>query len=125
LPAWARRIAFRVCLNEWRRRKSRPERLWTDLSEEQAALLEGTRDTFTNAHAEATAARELVNLLLEQLPPEERWVIELADLEERSLEEITELTGWSALNIRVRRFRARRTLRRALKQLEIPDSHEK
>jgi len=125
LPAWARRIAFRVCLNEWRRRKSRPERLWTDLSEEQLALLEGTRDTFANADSEAAAARELVNLLLDRLQPEERWVIELADLEERSLEEIREITGWSALNIRVRRFRARQKLRRALAQLSTRQSHER
>lgn len=117
LPAWARRIAFRVCLNEWRRRQSRPETVWADLSEEQQALLLGTGDDTASPATEAMAARELLNLLLDRLQPEERWAIELADLEERSGEEIRAITGWSTLNLRVRRFRARQKLKRALQQL--------
>ncbi len=123
IVAWSRRIAFRVCLNAWRWRRSRPELLWSDLSEEQAAVLEGLgREEGENL--DAGSAKELVGVLLQQLSAEDRWIIELSDLEERDLEEIQALTGWSALNIRVRRFRARRKLKRALDRLRKDGGYE-
>jgi RNA polymerase sigma-70 factor (ECF subfamily) len=124
LPAWTRRVTFRVCLNEWRRLKSRPETVWSDLTQEQAALLDRPGDNRPPSDPEALASRELLSLLLHRLSPEERWVIEMADLEQRSPEAIQELTGWSPLNIRVRRFRARQKLRRALQDLRATRSHE-
>lgn len=126
LPGWAGRIAFRTCLNEWRRRKRRPEVLWADLTEEQAAWLAGGGGGVSSSGpaTDTLAARELVGLLLSQLAPEERYVIELAELEGRGADEIRELTGWSAMNLRVRRFRARRKLRQALRKLKFSRSHE-
>jgi RNA polymerase sigma-70 factor (ECF subfamily) len=122
-PAWSRRVAFRVCLNAWRWRRSRPELLWSDLSAEQAAVLDGLgRDG--QESQDAASAKELVGLLLEQLPAEDRWIIELVDLEQRDLGEIQVLTGWSAMNIRVRRFRARRKLKKALDQFRKEGGYE-
>jgi RNA polymerase sigma-70 factor (ECF subfamily) len=44
-------------------------------------------------------------------------IITLLHLEERSLWEISELTGWSSAAIKVRAFRARHRLRKTMQQL--------
>jgi RNA polymerase sigma-70 factor (ECF subfamily) len=115
LEPWARRIAFRTCLNQLRHQRSRPELRWADLSEEQVALLDAVvlvgREPEPGQQA---SARELLGALLAQLPPKERMLVELLELEERPLDEVQALTGWSRINIRVRLHRARRKLRRAL-----------
>jgi DNA-directed RNA polymerase specialized sigma24 family protein len=41
----------------------------------------------------------------------------MLELEERPLDEVQQLTGWSRINIRVRLHRARGKLRRALSRL--------
>jgi RNA polymerase sigma-70 factor (ECF subfamily) len=53
-----------------------------------------------------------VGRLLSQLPSEDRLVISLLDLEERSVKEIAAITGWSVSLVKVRAFRARRKLRK-------------
>jgi RNA polymerase sigma-70 factor (ECF subfamily) len=119
LEAWARRIAFTTCLNQIRHEQRRPELRWTDLTEPQAATLEALSADDSNATAADTvAARDLVQVLLNQLPAPERLLLELIDLEQRPLDEVRTLTGWSAVNIRVRCFRARRRLRRLLQRLQ-------
>jgi len=45
-------------------------------------------------------------------------VLSLLDLEERSVEEVSRLTGWSKGLVRVRAFRARRRLRAAAEDME-------
>jgi RNA polymerase sigma-70 factor, ECF subfamily len=60
---------------------------------------------------------ERLHAALAQLSPKERLVITLLELEERSIQEISGLTGWSTSNVKVRAFRARATLR---KLMEIP-----
>jgi len=67
---------------------------------------------------EALAARELVERLLGQLKPEDQLVIRLFELEQKSLVEIREITGWSIAVIKVRAFRARRKLRKLFIELE-------
>ena len=55
-----------------------------------------------------------VERLLAQLPPADRFVLLLLDGEGWSVKEIAERVGWTATNVKVRAFRARRRLRRAL-----------
>lgn len=56
-------------------------------------------------------AWEAVNLLLDRLDAKDRMVITLLDLEEHSVREIAELTGWSESNVKVRAHRARKKMR--------------
>ena len=56
-------------------------------------------------------ARELVEAMLARLKPEERMVITLLHLEERSVKEVSQLTGWSVSLVKVRAFRARNRMR--------------
>jgi RNA polymerase sigma-70 factor (ECF subfamily) len=51
---------------------------------------------------------------LTKLCPEDRMVITLLNLEERSVREISALTGWTAAKVKVRAFRARKELKRIL-----------
>jgi len=57
---------------------------------------------------------ERLHAALAQLSPKERLVITLLELEERSVQEIAGLTGWSATNVKVRAFRARAALRKLM-----------
>jgi RNA polymerase sigma-70 factor (ECF subfamily) len=50
----------------------------------------------------------------------EQTVVRLLDLEEKSVKEITALTGWIASKIKVAALRARRKLAETPKRLEGP-----
>ena len=109
---WVSRIAVNHCLNAIRAQKIRPEWRMADLSEEQADALEAvtTGTTEPTDPARTMAARELVEKLLEALSPPDRLVIRMLEIEEKSVAEIQQSTGWSSTMIRVRAFRARRKL---------------
>ena len=110
---WVSRVAVRTCLDRLRAERRRPELRWGDLAEETAAWLQYVVCAKDAApHTSAAAARETVELLLRQLPPADRLVITLLDLEERSVAEVSQLTGWSKTLVKVRAFRARGRLRK-------------
>ena len=60
----------------------------------------------------------MVDLLLSQLPPADGLIIRLLDLEEKSVNEISQLTGWGQPLVKVRAFRARQKLRKLAKTLK-------
>lgn len=112
------RVAVTTCLDVLRREKHRPELRWADLSEnERAALDRALAGDAANDPAERRDARELVGHLLAQLSPENRLVITLLSLEERTVEEISRLTGWSISRVKVRAFRARQKMAAIFKKL--------
>jgi RNA polymerase sigma-70 factor (ECF subfamily) len=118
LAHWVSRIAVNTCLNQLRTEKNRPELRWSDLDEEQEALLESlaaSSDDLAPSHH--VAARELVNKLLALLNPSDRLVITLLYLEGLAVEEVKQRTGWNSSLIKVRAFRARRKLRKHLDRL--------
>lgn len=119
LVHWVSRIAVNHCLNAIRAQKARPEWRMADLSQEQAAAL----DAVTTAAAQdpdpsrLMGARELVEKLLEALSPEDRLLIRMLEMDERSVDEVRQATGWSSTVIRVRAFRARRKLNKQFGKL--------
>ncbi len=116
---WVSRIAVTTCIDHLRAQQRRPEFRWADLSENEAQMLD---HVLTNERAvdagEALAASELVEKLLAQLKPDDRTVIQMLDLEQKSLVEISELTGWNTTLIKVRAFRARRKLQKLFEELK-------
>lgn len=119
---WVSRIAVNTCLDQLRAQKARPELRWADLGEDEAAALDATiAQTESATPAEALGARELVEKLLSRLAPADQMVIRLLDLEERSVEEIHQLTGWNRSLIKVRAFRARAKLRKFLAVLSAQE----
>ena len=116
---WVSRIAVTTCIDQLRAQKRRPEFRWADLSEKEAEVLDSVLtsegDVATN---DALAARELVYKLLDQLKPADRMVLQLLDLDQRSVAEISEMTGWNPSLVKVRAFRARGKLKRLFGELE-------
>jgi len=110
---WVSRVAVNTCLNALRAEKCRPELRLADLSEEEAMVVEQIvlREKSPDP-AEQLVARDLARKMLDTLSPRDRLIVSLLDLEERSVEEVRELTGWNASVIKVRAFRARIKLRK-------------
>ena len=116
---WVSRIAVNTCFNELKAEKIRPEWRWSDFSEDEQHMLE----SLAASDAESPqfpnlAARDLLEKLLATLNPQDRLVVQLLHLEERSVAEVRKITGWSEPMIKVRAFRARRKLQKSLKRLE-------
>jgi RNA polymerase sigma-70 factor (ECF subfamily) len=116
---WVSRITVNTCLNELKAEKARPEWRWSDLSEEQQHLVDSlAAEEPGPGGTRGVAARELLHQLLQNLSPADRLVVTLLHLEEKSVAEVQRLTGWSATLVKVRAFRARQKLKKALSQLE-------
>jgi RNA polymerase sigma-70 factor (ECF subfamily) len=59
----------------------------------------------------------LVKRLMDHLSPPARLVIQLLEIEEKSVKEISALTGWSIPLVKVRAFRARAEMKKCLARL--------
>lgn len=124
LEHWLSRIAINTCLNAIAAEKARPELRRADLSEEQAAVIDNLASTSDAPGAdEQLAARDLVAHLLAALKPAERLVIDLLHLQQKSVEEVARLTGWSKPLVKVRAFRARQKLKQQLARLSQREHH--
>jgi RNA polymerase sigma factor (sigma-70 family) len=118
LAHWVSRIAVNTCLNQLAAEKARPELREADLTEEERAIVgnlaASSRELAPN---ERLASRQLVEHLLDLLKPVERLVIDLLYLQERSVEEIRQITGWSTALVKVRAFRARQKMKDRLAKI--------
>jgi RNA polymerase sigma-70 factor (ECF subfamily) len=109
---WLRKIAVRVGYRHWRRLAR--ERARGEVALESCADLSGGI-----AHpAEARYAAELVHSYLARLAPRDRLILTLIHLEDLSVEEAAEATGWTKTMVKVQAYRARRRLRRLLEESE-------
>jgi len=126
---WLGRIAVNNCYDELRRRKQRGEWLLTDMSEDQQTWLENklARVSLVNHFNadEREYAAEVAEKLLARLPTEDRLVLVLLHAEEHSVPEIAEVMGWSQARVKIRAFRARRKMRRALDQLTLTEDRKR
>ena len=115
---WVSRIAVNTCINQLKHERVRPELRMSDLSEEAEAVVEHLASSEEGLpNEQSAAAREVVELLLARLKPEERLILQLVHLEERSVAEISRTTGWSISLVKVRAFRARKRMRNVWQEL--------
>ncbi len=116
---WVSRIAVNTCITHWIKAKARQNELRkSDLSEEHQALIDtAVADESLDSPDDRVAARELLACLLERLDPKDRLIVELRELEQKSVKEISRLTGWTGVNVRVRAMRAKAKLRAFWKEL--------
>src|SRR2546425_4678229 len=120
LEHWVSRIAVNTCLNQIESERIRPELRHADLSAEEQAVIENLAiSTEELAPDQRFASRQLVEYLLAALKPVERLSIDLLYLHGRSVEEIREITGWSAALIKVRAFRARQKMKDRLAKISV------
>lgn len=104
---WLSRIATRACYDFLRRKQRTANML--PLDEQRDSEIPDTAES-------ASDAREILAHAMQKLSPEDRLVITLAELEERPMREVAGLTGWSESNVKVRAYRARRTLKKILEK---------
>jgi RNA polymerase sigma-70 factor, ECF subfamily len=124
LEHWVSRVAINTCLNQIAAEKARPELRHADLSEEQAAVVENlTSSSNELGPDQQLAARDLVTHLLDALKPAERLIIDLLYLQQKSVEEIRKLTGWSTPLVKVRAFRARQKLKEQLARIQQKENY--
>lgn len=117
---WLTRLMVNCCYDYLRTHQRRPEDAFADLTEDESNWLERqgpAADQAGDSHT-AAAARSLVEKLLHQLSPASRMIIELLELEDRSVKEVSLLTGWSGPLVKIRAFRARAELRRLVGQID-------
>ena len=114
---WLMRLAVRTCydhLRSWQRNRENP---FSDMTDSESEWLEALAENPLEADDHAAAAKELVRKLLEGLSPPARMVIQLLEIEGKSVKEIAKITGWSVPLVKVRAFRARAEMRKILNRL--------
>ena len=109
---WLMRLAVRTCYDFLRGHQRNRETAFTELTQPETEWLDRFVVQPDEADERATAARDLIHKILEQLSPPARLVITLLEIEERSVKEIAALTGWSVPLVKVRAFRARAEMRK-------------
>ena len=107
---WLLRITTHKCYDYLRKRQRIGAHVSTD------SMLESGYEPAAPEPAAPHPHLERLYAALAQLSPKERLVITLLELEERSVMEIAELTGWSPANVKVRAFRARASLRKLMEK---------
>jgi len=114
---WLMRLALHTCYDFLRSHQRNREASFTELSDEENDWLERFVASPEDDGTAAEAARSLVARLLEMLSPPARLIITLLEIEERSVKEISELTGWSVPLVKVRAFRARNEMKKCLARI--------
>lgn len=109
---WLARIATRVGYRFWKQSKrhthvSLMDADWDQLSQDE-----------TDPMAPQLAA-ELIHNLLAKLPPRDRLVLTLRYLEQCSVEETAQQTGWSLSLVKVQTHRAKKKLKKLLNNTDI------
>jgi RNA polymerase sigma-70 factor (ECF subfamily) len=115
---WIARIAVRTALDHLRREKRHKNDI--GLPELGEDVLDWLRSPDEKNAPAAHDAAEVLNLALRQLPPADRVVITMQELEGCSVKEIAAATGASSVAVRVRAVRARAKLKRALERISAP-----
>ncbi len=124
---WVARIALNTCYDQLRKQKSRAEVRFADLSPADVEFVETimTQSADDSPTMTDRDGRGLVDQLLGTLNARERLVLQMLDLEKKSVREICALTGWGESKVKVTAMRARKKLNGHLKQLEGNTFHEK
>jgi RNA polymerase sigma-70 factor (ECF subfamily) len=114
---WLMRLTVRTCYDFLRAHQRNREMSFSELTEPEEDWLDRVGTRPEEDAQNAAAARQLVQRILEQLSPAARLVITLLEIEERSIKEIAQLTGWSVPLVKVRAFRARAEMKKCVARL--------
>ncbi|MET0752228.1 MAG: sigma-70 family RNA polymerase sigma factor [Pyrinomonadaceae bacterium] len=116
MASWIGRISANACLDILRSQKRKPENLHCELSDAETESLflsaENNGKTAESAHIQ----RDLAEKLLASLPAEDRAVMQMLEVEEMSVKEVADVTGWSKSKVKIRAFRSRNALRKILRK---------
>lgn len=118
---WLTRLTTHLCLNMLRSAKRRPELSVSQLTDDEGEWLENQLAVVSlerhRAGERGLVASDLAEKVMNELPPEDRLVLMAIDGEQLSVADVAEMTGWSKSKVKVRSFRARRRMRKAVEKL--------
>ncbi len=114
---WLMRMAVRTCYDFLRHHQRNRENTFTELTTEENDWIERVATTPADTSEDSNAAKQLVQRLMNMLSPPARLVIQLLEIEDKSVKEIAELTGWSVPLVKVRAFRARAEMKKCLARI--------
>lgn len=121
---WLSTVAIRTCYDAWRTlsaRKEIPVSEWAGPTDDQQQWMERVLSAESVERFEAISrqreATEILSRALAQLSAENRMIVTLIHLEGKSVREVSDLLGWSVVNVKVRAHRARQQLRTILETL--------
>ena len=114
---WLMRLAVRTCYDFLRAHQRNRETAFTELSEPENDWLERFKVDPDGASDHADAAKQLIEKIMDQLSPPAKLIITLLEIEDRSVKEIAEITGWSVPLVKVRAFRARAEMKKILAKM--------
>ncbi len=107
LEHWLSKLAVNACYDMLRKRQRYADHV----------PLETVEFSLSSPNSEESQNRESWDMLrhaMTRLRPDDRLVITLLNLEEKSVHEVSYLTGWSESKVKVRAFRARKELKKLL-----------
>jgi RNA polymerase sigma-70 factor (ECF subfamily) len=121
--AWVAKITVNACYDHLRAQRRRLDQQAPHESQQEdewfeLQMLEVARDRHASSERQRDAA-EIAERLLAKLDSEDRLVVVLIDRDGFSVKEVSEMTGWGQSKVKVRAFRARRTLRAAMRRLVL------
>jgi RNA polymerase sigma-70 factor, ECF subfamily len=112
---WLHRITVNSCLS--RRRRSNPRTSAESLDECRAYTYSGSGVTCQ----ERVLNRVMIREVLASIPANQRTLLVLKEVEERSIEEIAQITGSSVSTVRKQLWRARKLFRKRLREYVSED----
>jgi RNA polymerase sigma-70 factor (ECF subfamily) len=104
---WVYRIVVNKCYDYLRNRKKNPE---VTADENTWVLLADRIGERTSTEIDNTEIARIISLLTGRLSPKQKAVFVLADLEDMTPEEISEITGMSRRNIKANLHYARKNI---------------
>jgi RNA polymerase sigma-70 factor, ECF subfamily len=107
----------RTCYDFLRAHQRNRESAFSEISDEEDNWLERFAAAPESASESADAAKQLIQRILDQMSPAGKLIITLLEIEDRSVKEIADLTGWSVPLVKVRAFRARAEMRKILARI--------
>ncbi len=114
---WLMRLAVRTCYDFLRAHQRNRESAFSEISDEEDNWLERFAAAPESVSEHAEAARQLIQRILDQMSPAGKLIITLLEIEDRSVKEIADLTGWSVPLVKVRAFRARAEMKKILARI--------
>ena len=118
---WLSRITTNQCINMLRSEKRRPESTVSELTDHEGSWLEnqlaGASIERHRSSERGRVAADLADKVLNELAPDDRLVLMSIDGEHLPVKDVAEMTGWSESKVKVRAFRARRRMRKAVEKL--------
>lgn len=120
---WLYRLTVNAAYDYMRKQKRRPESRMADLSEQHVELADAAESGKRNLDEQQKAGlRELVQSLLSTVSEEDRILLTLKEVEGLSLKELEQMYSVKENALKVRLFRARQRVLKALAGREAPES---